>query len=354
MKKFLLFAAALFALNVSAQDDTLEDITPSSFDFSQKEVGLLEPDGVYHGANIQNPPSEGNGAIPFSTLFETHGRRALFIVGGGQYHNPENHYAENLLAGMAIVDLGGEVGKVLAISGHNSKINEKMKELFPEWTGKIPLALGEFGWGNLNWTTDPDNTPTSEDPTQYNIRCRIVLNVFANEYVESTPIMGAYCSTATRNIYPAGANTNNETAKLGDFIQRYDDGDPVEGDDGYVWDDKKWLVYEFDTNVPNEEGIPTRIKWEMQNAAMANTTIFVKEVKFFLNSEPVDAENAVARKSYITLGMDPVTSVNSIEADVKAEKRVYTISGMEVSGKNMKPGVYVEKNGTKTRKAVIR
>ena len=354
MKKYLLFAvSAMFAANVCAQE--LEDITPESFDFSKKEVGLLEPDGVYHGANIQVLPADGNTAIPFSTLFETHGRRALFIVGGGQYSNPETSHAKNLLAGMAIVDLGGEVGKVLAISGHASAINGKMQELYPEWTGEIPLALGEFGWGNLNWTTDPDNTPLSEDADAFNIRCRIVLNVFANEPSESENIAGPiYCSTATRDIKPGGANGTNEPIKSGEFIKRYEEGDPMEDDFGnLIWDSENWMVYEFDTNVSTEDGIPTRIKWEMQTGPMANATIFIKEVKFFNNPEPVDKDGAAARKSFIKLTPDPVASVNNIEAETTAQKKVYTVSGIEVGNKAQK-GVYVEKIGNKTRKVVVR
>ena len=356
MKKILLFVAtALFSVGVSAQDDNLEDITPAGFDFSQMEVGLLEPDGVFHGANIQNPPDQGNGAIPFSELLETLGQKGLFIVSGGQYHNPDNGFAANLKAGLAIVDLGGEVGKVLALSGHNSKINDALKELFPTWTSEIPLAAGTFGWGNLNWTTDPNNSPMAEDESLFDIRCRLVMNVFVNEYSESDPIFNAvYCSTAARNVIPAGANTDNPSIVMGDFIQRYDDGDPVEGDNGYIWDNENWLVYEFDTNMPSEEAIPTRIKAEMNTDNIANATVFIKEVKFFKNSEPVDRENAVARKSYIKLGMDPVTAVNNINAEEKAEKKVYTVSGVEVSGKNLTPGVYVVKNGQKTYKSVVR
>ena len=354
MKKYLLFAvSAMFAANVCAQE--LKDITPEAFDFSKKEVGLLEPDGVYHGANIQDPAT---GAIPFSTLFETHGRRALFILGGGQYHNPENHYAENLLAGMAIVDLGGDVGKVLAISGCESGINAKMKALFPSWDGEIPLAKGEFGWCNLNWTTDPDNTPLSEDADAYNIRCRVVLNIFSNEFSESEDYTGSiYCSTASRDMKPAGANSNNPAIKSGEFIERYaDDGSPVEDEDGNpIWEPNKWMVYEFDTNVSAEAGIPTRIKWETKYPApMKVGTLFIKEVKFFKNPEPVNAVDAVARKSFVEFEVDPTTaSVNNIEAETAAQKKVYTVSGIEVGSKAQK-GVYVEKIGNKTRKVVVR
>ena len=350
MKKYLLIAvAALFAANVSAQE--LEDITPAGFYYSDMETGPFRPDGYYAGANLQRA---GVGAVPFTTIFEECGEKGLFLLSGAPPASPENLKAEELIAGMAIVDLGGEVGKVLAVSGINSKINEKMKAEFPEWTGNLPLATAEHSLWNFNWTSDPKNTPITDGTN--NIRMRFVMNVFANEFSESDDIIGAtYNSTATRNVIPAGANGVAPHVKSGEFIQRYEDGDPVEGDDGYMWDPTRWLVYEFDTNAPAEESIPIRMKMEVVAAQMHNATIFIKEIKFFKLSEEDEriTDDNGYRKSYLTLSVDPVASVNNIEAETAAQKKVYTVSGIEVGSKNQK-GVYVEKVGNKTRKVVVR
>lgn len=349
MKKYLLFAvAALFAANVSAQ----EDITPAGFYYSDMEVGAFRPDGYYAGANLQRA---GVGAVPFTTIFEECGEKGLFLLSGAPPASPENLKAEELIAGMAIVDLGGEVGKVLAISGMNSTINDKMKEQFPEWTGSLPLATAEHGLWNFNWTSDPKNTPITDGTN--NIRMRFVMNVFANEFSESTDIIGStYNSTATRNVIPAGANGVAPHVQSGEFIERYEEGDPVEDDNGqFVWDPTRWLVYEFDTNAPSEESIPIRMKMEVVAAQMHNATIFIKEIKFLKLSEEderIEDGNGY-RKSYLTLTVDPVTSVNNIEAETAAQKKVYTVSGIEVGSKNQK-GVYVEKVGNKTRKVVVR
>lgn len=367
MKKYLLFAVtAIFAANVSAQE--LKDITPSKYDFSQMEVGPYKPDLVVHGANIQNDaPADGgdNAQKKQEAIFDMENLQPLCILSGGRYTSKEEpmaSYASNLIAGMGIVDLGGEVGKVLAISGKDSKINEKLKELFPEWTGEIPLAAGQWGWGNINWTTDPNDPPVVETTGTFDIRCRLVLNVYANEPSESQNIFGPAfgCTVGANNIVPPGSNSNNAGIKSGEFIQLYEDGDPVlDDDDNYVWDPNKWMVYEFDTalNPSDPQTLATRIRISLDGseAGMDQATVFIKEIKFFKNTEdPVtEASEALARTSFQKLTPDPVASVNTINAENNAEKKIYTVSGIEVGSKNQK-GVYVEKVGNKTRKVVVR
>ena len=351
MKKYLLFAvSAMFAANVCAQG---VDITPEGFKYSEKEVGPFEPDGAYSGANLQRA---GVGQVPFATIFEECGEKGLFLLSGGAPADGiEAANFPNLIAGMAIVDLGGEVGKVLAISGVNSKINEVMPSMFEGYTGTLPLATGEHSLWNFNWTSDPAKTPLTDGTN--NFRMRFVVNIFANEFSESTDILKAtYNSTATRNVIPAGSNEVAPHVKSGEFIQLYEDGDPVlDDDDNYVWDPTKWLVYEFDTNAPAEESVPIRMKMEVDGGQMHNATIFIKEVQFLELGEEDEriSEDNGYRKTFKKFEVNPVNAVNAINAENNAEKKIYTVSGIEVGSKNQK-GVYVEKVGNKTRKVVVR
>ena len=126
MKKLLLLVATAFvAISVNAQE--WEDITPSGYDFSSMEVGPYVPQAFFHGANHADL---SNNKVPVPTIADQYYNNGLFFVSGGQYNNPEQPYAANLQAGLAIVDLGGEVGKVMALSGQNSKINETLEQLY--------------------------------------------------------------------------------------------------------------------------------------------------------------------------------------------------------------------------------
>ncbi|MBR6455760.1 MAG: hypothetical protein IKS72_02350, partial [Prevotella sp.] len=326
MKKYLLFAvSAMFAANVSAQG---VDITPEGFKYSEMEVGPFRPDGYYMGANLQYV---GRGQVPFTNedgtgILDELGRKGLFLFCGIAPSETafETLKPEDFIAGMSIVDLGGEVGKVLAISGVNSKINEAMQNAFEGYTGTLPLATAEHSVWNLNWTSDPDNTPLTDGTD--NFRMRFVVNVFANEFSESKDIIAAtYNSTAGRKVVPENVNTIAPHVKSGEFIALDEDGDPeVDAEGNSVWDPTKWLVYEFDTNAPTVEAIPIRMKMEIAAAEWHNATVFIKEIKFFqLSGEderiPADANGCNYRKSYLTLTPNPVASVNNIEAETTAE-----------------------------------
>ena len=109
MKQILLSLAMVMTAGSAFAQDV--DVTPSKYKYANKEVGQELIDGFVHGSNI---------AAPCDKLIEEKYNNGLFYVAGGQYDNPKQPYAKDLQAGTSIVDLGGEVGKVLCINGKNS------------------------------------------------------------------------------------------------------------------------------------------------------------------------------------------------------------------------------------------
>ena len=82
---------------------------------------------------------------------------------------------KRLLEGTSIVDMGGEVGKVLCINGANSDFNNIYNVSYHKNnSGNIT------GFVNLNWTTDPKTEHTTNgSETAPNIHVKIVMNVHA-------------------------------------------------------------------------------------------------------------------------------------------------------------------------------
>lgn len=350
MKQILLSLAMIMtASGAFAQN---EDITPSKYKYADKEVGQELIDGIYTGANIPAPCDE---------IVKEKYNNGLFAVAGGQFANPAQPYAKDLQAGTSIVDLGGEVGKVLCINGKNSKFNEKYNVEFPKCTGTL-------NWFNFNWFMDPKNTPTISgevsDATR-NIRVRVVLNVYSNTPDEAANIINAaYMVSNQGNIMPAKSNTATGVAiTTGDFIERYaDDDSPVlDDDENYIYDPTKWMVYEWDTYCPTpvdeQTGVPLRLKMEMMAGNLAGSTVFIKEVSFTkLGADAKRIAGNTRCKTYKTLKQAVTTGINSINASASnGVKEIYTLNGTRVNaGTQLSQGLYIVKEGGKTTKMVIK
>ena len=348
MKKLLLIVATAFvALSVNAQE--LEDITPAGYDFGSKEVGQLTIQEFLTGANqsayfMQNSDKYDEG---------------LFFVCGGQFANPAQTYAADLQAGVSIVDLGGDAGKVWCVSGMNSTINDVLKEKFGVDLGGR-RSIGPHNWFNFDWATDPQNTPTTNDKDKvFNIRCRLVLNIFANDMREGNDLINhVYCMDDANNQHPAGSqSTKGNNVSTGSTVAFDEFGDPLEVDGALVWDPNSWLVLEWDANCPvGDEGAqyaPLRIKMEMNNGNLQGATMFIKEISFFKvedNEEPIISE---VKKSYETYTVSPTTAIKSIaHGENGVGRQMYTISGIKVNPENARNGIFIQKNAGKTVKVI--
>lgn len=351
MKQILLSLAMLMTAGSAFAQDV--DVTPSKYKYAGKEIGVEVIDSFFHGSNI---------AAPCDELIKKKYDNGMFVVTGGQFNNPAQPYAKDLQAGTSIVDLGGEVGKVLCINGANSKFNEKYNVKFPQCTGTL-------NWFNFNWFMDPKNTPTISgkevsDATR-NIRVRLVLNVYSNKPGEADNIINAaYMVSNQGNVMPAESNKATAVAiTTGEFIERYvDDGSPVLDDkENYIYDPTKWMVYEWDTYCPTpvdeQTGVPLRLKMEMNQGNLAGCTVFIKEVSFI---KLADSSERIAgnkrSKTFQTLKQAVATGISSINASASnGVKEIYTLNGTRVNaGTQLGQGLYIVKEGGKTTKMVIK
>ena len=345
MKKQLLsMVALLFVGSAIAQEDV--DLTPAKYKYADQPVGEYKIATFFTGANI---------AAPCDATIQEFYDNGLFIVAGGQFANPAQPYAQDLQAGTSIVDLGGEVGKVLCVNGVNSKYNT-LNEL------NFAQCKGGLNWFNFNWFMDPQNTPTDGTEEAPNIRVRVVLNVFAYTLDESANIINsAYMVTNQGNVMPAGSNTAEGVAVTsGTFAETYEDGEPVEDEEGnYVYGPTKWMVYEWDTYCPSSKegegsGAPLRLKMEMNQGNLAGATVFIKEVSFTKLAENPEPILGTRKKSFVKYTVDPHkvdTAIGAVEMG-NDEVEYFDISGMKVDAGNLGKGVFIMKCGNTVSKIV--
>ena len=374
MKKLhLLFVAALLGTS-SMSAIVEEDITPKGYDFNNlSEFHYV--DKAFTGANLPIPVYQSIGG-------DAAWKDGACAVAGGQFGNAAQPYFNDLKAGTSLVDLGGEVGKVFCISGMNSKINEKLKELY-DVDMNIPKCTGGLNWFNINWLSDPKNTPVS-DGKATQIRVRLVLNVFANSLSEANNIVNsAYAVVDQGGINPSGNNTasgNNITT--GEFSKRYEDApdSPEEDENGnLIWDPNRWLVYEFDTWCPEDDETtvfyPIRLKMEIAQPNLGGATIFIKEVKFSKVTENEAPIFGTRAREYKTLKIAPKTSsvaenlipeshlnytINGNNVTFNDNAEIFTVSGVKVAeavagvSVELAKGFYVATTGAKSVKLVVR
>lgn len=352
MKQILLSLAMMMAAGSAYAQNV--DLTPSNYKYSERNVGQETIAKFFTGANIP---------APCDAFVKDNYNNGLFAVAGGQFANQAQPYAKDLQAGTSIVDLGGEVGKVLCINGVNSKFNEKYNMDYPKCTGSL-------NWFNFDWFMDPNNSPTDggKEDAERNIRVRVVLNIYSNKADEAADVINkAYMVTNQGNVMPESSNTaDGANITSGEFIETYDDdGTPVEDDNGdYIYDPTKWMVYEWDTYCPEPDddklSTPMRLKMEMNQGNLAGCTVFIKEISFTKlvpNSDPISGNKR--RKTFKKLTVNPqsvATAISSINASAEnGVKEVYTLDGTRVNAAgHLQQGLYIVKEGGKTAKMIIK
>ncbi|WP_455586772.1 T9SS type A sorting domain-containing protein [Bacteroides sp.] len=347
MKRGLLFSAAMLLTAASVVAQT--DITPSRYKFADQPVGPYVFDYLHLGGS--NP-----GAADFQAVRDDF-PEGCFMFGGAKvtYTSMDVAATKALQAGINIVDLGGNVGKVFCFRGKDSKYE------IGNPTTETP------NWFNLNFFTDPARTPLSADAGATNkIRVRIVYSAYKNTIALATSILKFYCSTAGNNVIPAGDNNDKNLVLSEDFAARDADGDlDIDENENYFYDPTRWAVYEFDTWVPEEAGAPTRLKMEFP--AAGDYTIFIKELQFL-----TDVTGDPKKKEIVTYTPNP-TSVKEVLGDSQIfyvidgnnvtfadNAEIYAVSGAKVANATasnpitLNKGFYIAKVGQKTAKLSIK
>lgn len=378
MKNLLLLSAAvLFSAATVMATDT--DITPKAYDYNNATSFSYCP-SVGMGANFNL-----NYSVPLFTALNgtEYWNDGLVAVSGGSFLS----HIDALTAGTSIVDLGGTTGKVLCISGMNSTINDELKELYGV-DMNIPSCTSSMAWFNINWFTDPNNTPKMDAGSSLfpstTIRVRIHLNVYTNSIATNTAaINSAYCVDDQNNVKPSGSNTAEGVALNTDEFGKFWDDLPSEGleedDEGLpFWNPAQWMVYEYDTFCKtDEDGVtygPLRIKMEMNATTLASSTIFIKKIEFIEKTENSDPIGLTRTKTYeyftlapspagvssATVDNAPEYTINGQAVTFTEDAVVYSLSGSVVAeaeagvAQTLNKGFYVAKVGDKGVKFVIR
>lgn len=346
MRKKILLLSALFAVTVTVMAQT--DVTPARYVFADQKEGPYSYDEAYAGANTPN--SYANAVDKFHDGY--------IVIHNGQFGAgldaaPNAMYVQS---GTSVVNMGGEVGKVLCIKGANST--------FP--LGKAAEGTFGIGWWNMSLYTKSDL------PIETPVRFRIVFKI-----VENTPDISNGMLSARAYTYAGNPSDQIETFGSSAFIARWeDDGSPKEDENGNLYyDDELWQAAEFDFEAGTEEGIPMRLTLLFsQQAKLPNSAILIKEIKMTLN--PVgEPKTETLRIKSSTVANEKVTLDNQISYAILGNQvefnglkmgekvHVYTVDGKMVkaftaNGSNdripLSNGLYFVKSESSTLKVLVK
>lgn len=304
-KILLLLAVVLCQASVNAQTD----ITPSRYIFSNQPVGTYQVQAAIAGAN---PVSSW--AAPVDNFNNGY----VALAGGAPvFTSLDATQVAAIRQGLNIVDLGGQVGKVLALRGRTST--------YPVGTA---MGAGYAGaWFNLNFYLDKNNTPIAE-----NIRVRLVFSIYENEISATGSALDKFYTSTWQN---AAAPNPQPSIFPSELFQTTDEaGDPVANDEGEAfYDPTKWMVYEFDIQVPEVAGNPARLKMEMKSTA-GNMTLFIKEIKFTKSPTGTPTTRQIIKLTPTVTSVEkPKADANQLEFGVNANtvKLFNTKSGSKVT-----------------------
>lgn len=375
MKKFLLLSAVALAASVANAGVT--DVTPKAYNFdSGLDIPFLN---AYSNSEWDHKPWNPS-AYFLSKYPDLYNNGLVLMIGPGINAN-----WDSFINGTKVVDLGGEVGKVLCFGGINSNAQDALKARGIEVA--LPYYETNPGYMIPFWHADPEIDNSKVGDVENACRVQIVLNIFENEYIKDTdngpePVgthfqpyiqMGANWQPNDDNLAPDRAVFSKEfcynwgeaeadnhridfsTASADDLaLWNVEEGDG-EFDEalatrpGYVWNPNRWLVYEWD--VPfgglSDDGVshdcPIKIKMEMPE--LNGATVFIKSIKFLQkDSDEESIEPQTRRRTWKYMDVSTAAIANVI-ADAKAlnvnvagnavtfneKAEVYAVSGVKVA-----------------------
>jgi len=334
MKKILLITAVAFGMNAMAQE-VLTDITPKAYDWAHQEVGTRM--NICHADALWNTDFTFSWQLGGSEYVEDGG-----CITANACSDP-NDYAK----GTAVVDLGGDIGKVMAINGAHSNAQEVLG-FTTEASIDDKMQICIF--------TNPDNTPKDTW-----LRCKIVLNIFSNQISSSDGIIN--------NMYWMSGDNDNlgswfteNLISSGNFIQYDEEGDPITDDEeNYIYDQNRWMTFVVDAwnrsdyvGYEKEEttSIDIPMKWKiwMPQAGLVNSTIFIKEIKFYAIEGANDKDTPPSCADHPHISFGPLeadttpTGIETLTTNDQPTEGTFNLAGQRVE--NAQHGVFIV-NGKK-------
>lgn len=309
-------AAMLTAFGVYAQND----ITPDRFKFANQPEGEYKIDYFNSGAN----PTTG-----WQLPIDKSDAGFLVLAGapakmGQSEEVATSNMGQSIQKLTTIVDLGGEVGKVLCVKGQSSAYEN----------GAENIADADIGWFNFNFYSPYSKTPIStSDADEKPIRVRMVFSIVHNTQTSTDEMFKLSTQTLANNPTNGGGLFN-----AGDFQLLDEEGNPVYDESWNVpYDPTKWMIFEFDCLVGTESGNPTRLKMEFANGVWAQGAVLIKEVKFLTEpvGEPIQRQYVTYKPgddaSVADLLKEDAFTVSGDQVTFNAAGEVYGLNGMKVA-----------------------
>lgn len=319
--KTLLLLAVIAAIQLPGHAE--EDITPSRYLFSEQTTGQFTVNATNAGAN---PPAG------WTVPVDNYNNGFLVLAGGpAVFTGLTAAQPAAIQEGLTITDLGGTIGKVLVLRGKSSA-----------YTAGTAMGAGYNGaWFNMNFYADKTKTPTvkqyvdegmsTPDATKKaTVRVRLVFSLAENTISPTGSFLGKfYTSNAQNNTSPTDFNTHSPFPS--DAFQATDQyGDPLPNDNGEAYyDPTKWMLYEFDTTVPEPAGLPNRLKIEL-TATAGNGTLLIKELRFIKEPTGDPVTRKIINYTPGTTGLDFLKTIS--------EKLQVAIDGHQVQLVNIPAG----------------
>lgn len=332
MKNLLLALAVAFGATATVWADEV-DITPSAYDYNT--VTSFSYGGTSTGANITAPvwtTVDGDNTY----------NNGLVWVAGGQFASSSTTYYADLQTGTTLVDLGGTVGQVLAISGMSSTVNTALYNNYGV-NLDLPLAGGGLNWFNIDWFSDPNNTPSGDTNV---IHVRLTLNIYSNSPSEDYLVNTSYPMDNQNNVQPSGSGSNTAEGCgistlsfckwYGEDTGTYEEEDYDYDDDGnLIWNPERWMVYEFDCTMPESDDdgtayIPFRVKTEFNATTLQTSTIFIKSVEITYEAGGTVSYASTRNRQWVYYTLSPSESgITSVTND--SNEVLYNVNGQNVT-----------------------
>lgn len=368
MKKTIHYKLLTAILFVAGIVNAQTDITPSRYVFSDLAVGPYSLDKGYNGAN---PPANdpdvvdnwNNGFIGVGNPNIAVG--ADFADGQGKILN--SYYQ--------ILDMGGEVGKVLCAKGSESTFAYGVAGDEGFW----------LGWWNKFIYTDPAKTPNikqfldagdseADATAKATVRFRVVFHIHQNEISTTNKlfdILGYTYSGDHKKV--DDVLTATQEFKSGDFTDVvFNEETEVEE---ITYNPNKWIACEYDFVAKEEAGAPLRFTMRM-GGNYKSTTLLIKSITMTVNptGEAVEREELTLTANPGTSAIREVTEKGALDyyvrdrnltlkqVEIGENVAVYSISGQMLHSSvanstevtiPLAEGFYVVKAGVQTAKVMV-
>lgn len=303
-KRFLLASAAalIMAANVSAQD-----ITPDNYKFSDLEKGSFNIEGVCYGkanamnnvAELKDPFAAEEGSTKAANFDSFKGLVVVEKWTGEdtEYKTTGDDALEALRTGANIIDLGGEVGKVLCICGSESDWTPGQATGNGALTGDIAFLLKSEGGVNT--------------------RVKIVYQQYSKSKISDKTTKGLKFMMKTSGGVAKPNGNGIQMTTYNDFAKNIT---PDEWEETWVMDDTKWASIEFDYSAGT--AFPFRIPLTLPTA---DEVLLIKEISINQGSDGSLATDPKLEWETFT----PATSVNDALAEL--DKVAVIVNGNMVS-----------------------